>query len=71
MFDLMMRVCGAVWFGFEVKSHPNRKIKKYAVWFGSVDFENKIQTKPNQTNAVWIGSVGAVFLDNKFFCFQH
>jgi len=26
-------VRGAVWFGFEVKSHPNRKIKK----LGSVD----------------------------------
>jgi len=31
-------VHGAVWFGFEVKSHPNRKIKKHAVWLGSVDF---------------------------------
>jgi len=31
-------VCGAVWFGFEHKSHPNREIKKYAVWFGLVDF---------------------------------
>jgi len=31
-------VPGAVWFGFEAKSHPNRKIKKHAVWFGSVDF---------------------------------
>jgi len=39
-------VCGAVWFGFEGKSHPNHKIKKHAVWFGSVDFKNKIQTKP-------------------------
>jgi len=29
---------GAVWFGFEAKSHPNRKTNKYAVWFGSVDF---------------------------------
>ncbi|AES71725.1 hypothetical protein MTR_3g082090 [Medicago truncatula] len=24
-------VYGAVWFGFERKSHPNRKIKKHAV----------------------------------------
>jgi len=32
-------VRGAVWFGFMVKSHPNRRnIKKQAVWFGSVDF---------------------------------
>jgi len=31
-------VCGAVWFGFEVKSHPNRNVKMYAVWFSSVDF---------------------------------
>jgi len=31
-------VRGAVWFGFEVKSHLNRKVKKYAVWFGSIDF---------------------------------
>ena len=31
-------VRGLVWFGFEDKSHPNRKINKYAVWFGSVDF---------------------------------
>jgi hypothetical protein len=31
-------VRGAVWFGFEQKSHPNREIKNHAVWFGSVDF---------------------------------
>jgi len=31
-------VRGAVWFGFEHKSHPNREIKKHAVWFGSIDF---------------------------------
>jgi hypothetical protein len=29
---------GAVWFGFEHKSHPNRKIKMHAVRFGSVGF---------------------------------
>lgn len=34
----VMGVRGAIWFGFEVKSHPNHKINKYAVWFGSVDF---------------------------------
>jgi hypothetical protein len=31
-------VRGVIWFGFEAKSHPNCKINKYAVWFGSVDF---------------------------------
>jgi len=31
-------VRGTIWFGFETKSHPNHKINKYAVWFGSVDF---------------------------------
>jgi len=63
-------VRGAVWFGFESKSHPNRKIKKHAVWFGLVDFKNKIRTKPNQTNAVWFGSVSAVFLRRYNFLFQ-
>jgi len=29
-------VCGAVWFGFDAKSHPNLKIKKICglIWFG-------------------------------------
>ena len=32
MRDIYIRgVRGAVWFGFETKSHPNRKIKKHAV----------------------------------------
>jgi len=31
-------VRGAVWFDFEGKSHPNCKVKKDVVWFGSVDF---------------------------------
>jgi hypothetical protein len=35
-------VRGAVWFGFEAKSHLKHKIKKHVVWFGSVDFKNKI-----------------------------
>jgi len=48
-------VRGAVWFGFERKSHPNRKIKKNAVWFGSVEFKNKIRTKSNQCGLGWIG----------------
>ena len=29
---------GVVWFNFEDKSHSNCEIKKYASWFGSVDF---------------------------------
>jgi len=60
-------VRGAVWFGFERKS---REIKKHAVWFGSVDFKNKIRTKPNQTNAVWVGSVSAVFSIQYNFLFS-
>lgn len=32
---ILRGVCGAVWFGFEAKSHPNHKINKYAVWFGT------------------------------------
>ena len=63
-------VRGAVWFGFERKSHPNREIKKYAVWFGSVDFKNKIRTKRNQTNAVWVGSVSAIFSIQYNFLFS-
>jgi len=39
---LFRGVSDAVWFGFERKSHLNRKLKKHAVWFGSVDFKNKI-----------------------------
>jgi len=35
-------VRGAVWFGFEAKSHPNRKINKYAVWFDLVQLTFKI-----------------------------
>jgi len=31
-------VRGAVWFRFEVTSHPNRKIEMHVVWFDSVDF---------------------------------
>jgi len=36
--SIVSGVRGAVWIDFEVKSHPNRKRKKNAVWFGSVDF---------------------------------
>jgi len=36
--DQFSGVYGAVWFGFKPKNHPNHKINKYAVWFGSVDF---------------------------------
>jgi len=60
-------VRGAVWFGFERKS---REIKKRAVWFGSIDFKNKIRTKLNQTNAVWVGSVSAVFSIQYMFLFS-
>jgi hypothetical protein len=55
---------GADWFGFKRKSHPNREIKMHAVWFDSVGFKKSSkpnQTKPNQTNAVRIGSVVAVY----------
>jgi len=31
-------VCGVVLFDFKSKSHPNRKINKNVVWFGSVNF---------------------------------
>jgi len=34
--ELGRGVRDAVWFDFEAKSHLNRKIKKHAVWFGSV-----------------------------------
>jgi len=51
-------VCSAVWFDFEGKSHLYRKLKKHAVWFGSVDFKNKIRTKPNQCGLGWIGWCG-------------
>lgn len=30
-------VCDAVWFDFEVKNYPNRKIKKHVFRFGLVD----------------------------------
>jgi len=35
-YIISFRVRGAVWFDFEVKSHPNRKIKKHVIWIGSV-----------------------------------
>jgi len=43
MFDLskiliIRGVRGVVCFGFDHKSHPNREIKRHAVWFGSIDF---------------------------------
>jgi len=66
-FTLLGRgIRGAVWFGFEGKSHPNRKIKNYAVWFGLIWLTLKIKSKPNQTNAVWIGLCG-FFRDNLIF----
>jgi len=56
-------VSGAVWFGFERKS---REIKKHAVWFGSVDFKNKIRTKPMR-----LDRLVRFFRYNIIFCFQH
>jgi len=37
------------------------------MWFGLVQLIFKIKFEPNQTNAVWIESIDAVFLDNFFF----
>jgi len=56
-------VRGAVWFGFEHKSHPNREIKKMR--FGLIRLIFKKSSKPNQTIAVWIGSVCAVYREIK------
>jgi len=39
--------------------------------FGLVRLSLKIKSEPNQTNAVWIESVGAVFLDNNFVFFSN
>jgi len=39
--------------------------------FGLVRLTLKIKFEPNQTNAVWVGSVGAIFLEDTIFCFQH
>jgi hypothetical protein len=54
-------VCDGVWFDFEVKSYPNRKIKKHV--FDLVQLTSKIKTEPNQTNVVWVRSVGAIFFE--------
>jgi hypothetical protein len=51
---------GAVWFGFEYKSYSNREIKMHAV---RLIF--KKSSKPNQTNAIKVGSVYAVYRDIK------
>ena len=48
-------VCGAVWFGFEAKSHMNHKIKKHAVWLGLVRLTFKAQSEPNQTKQMRFG----------------
>jgi len=37
----------------------------FAVRFGLVRLILKIKSEPNQTNAVWVGSVGAVFFETK------
>jgi len=66
-------VRGAVWFGFEGKSHLNRKIKKHAVWFGLVWLTFKMKSESNQSKPMWFGLDRLVqfFLDNTIFCFQH
>jgi len=46
-------VRGAVWFGFEDKSHSNRKIIKYV--FGLFRLTFKIKIEPNQTNPMRFG----------------
>jgi len=48
-----------VWFGFEDKSQLNRKIR--SMRFGLIRLTFKIKLKPNQTNVIWIRSVGACF----------
>jgi hypothetical protein len=59
MWALCRGVHGTVCFDFENKSHHNREIKMHTVRFSSVDFSKS--SKPNQINATWIGSVGAVY----------
>jgi hypothetical protein len=49
----MVGDCGADWFDFKYKSHPNREIKMHAVQFGSVGF--KKSSKPNQYGLDWFG----------------
>jgi len=61
-------VRGAVWFGFERKSHPNREIK--SMRSSLVQLTLKIKSEPNQTNAVWVGSVSAVFSIQYNFLFS-
>ena len=46
-------VRGAVLFDFEVKSHLNRKLKMYAVWFGLVRLTFKIKSELNQIKPMW------------------
>jgi hypothetical protein len=53
-----MGACCAVWFGL-VLSIKVREIKMHAVRFSSVGF--KRSSKPNQTNAVRIDSIVAVY----------
>jgi hypothetical protein len=52
---------GAVWFGFDYKSHPNCEINcMRLVWFGWF-----LKSHLNQTNAVRVGSVCAVYRNIK------
>jgi len=46
-------VRGAVWFGFQVKSHLNHK--KKSMRFGLVRLTFKIKSKPNQIKPMWFG----------------
>jgi len=57
-----------VWFGFEVKSHMNGKIKN--IWFGLVPLTFKIKFEPNQCGLGWIDLCG-FYRDNTIFRFQH
>jgi len=67
LVDEIRGVRGAVWFGFEVKSHLNRNVKNMR--FGLVWLTFKIKSEPNQTKLMRFGLDRLVrfFRDNKFF----
>jgi len=60
-------VRGAVCFGFEAKSHSNRKINKYAIWFGLVRLTFKIKSEPSQTKPMRFGLDRFVQFFRQFF----
>jgi len=62
-------VRGVVSFGFEDKSHPNRKIKNMR--FGLVRLTFKIQSEPNQTKPMRfeLDRLVRFYRDNTIFCF--